>query len=807
MQMESRWNRVYSPSHLIPPHTRASSGEARSSHAPSAPRSSRVPRQVPDNLDAIGHHLIVLHHQLSIVGLLRGDKYALAEALRALNLAKHAEHNAKQAAHAAGSDAQRWQKAREHVLREISHVILPSAMLDRTFSLELETAPKMQLMRLASQEQTHIRRMASMTRRLSTSRNTRNTRRTSQERHDSLDEQTSELGVRFASAQLASAQVLLARTFLVAHQASLMIPHVGEAAGRLVQSRVLMRQAGRWVKHADALNAQLSNQPWLKTFRHEVLAHTAMCRPERADMRVAVSQLEAALNEIKEAQRTTQIRLFQPDQRGDDQHLSTTVASASLARPVVNAERILQKEAQVCETLGFALYMAVTPQGVRQGFQLFSDLWKRLGDTEHDESLKDSILLGKHLGSLILGEESLLETLGHDLERLAQETASLVSMQTTIHALASAMLAWCHYRDREEAGPTWYVCVIDWSTTALKLLEHEMKQVGPAGLRMEYCFWAWSFAIECLFRACDERLVDEMRTAPAAPEDAQALSQEPVGPETSFYEESVDNGEHRRSLEPDYFDSQVTSEPSLALQASYHEHEFTFLRAERLRAFDGRSLPPMQDLEALPDAESWLVTTTLNWSEVCEGKHATDVLVVSQCAVWGSNPMPAAAAAAAPWVRPCLCTRALSLTGTRSSAGMGSRWMNAKEPDGDGTQLRAIQHFLKTPENKRFHYVWYDYACCPQRRFDVASGNARDRTADEEAVFRKTLESVNMLYLGCHVLILMDASCNQRWPKPKRRRSARACPCCLLAPASSAHRLPTVRHSRRGQTGAASGHS
>jgi len=88
------------------------------------------------------------------------------------------------------------------------------------------------------------------------------------------------------------------------------------------------------------------------------------------------------------------------------------------------------------------------------------------------------------------------------------------------------------------------------------------------------------------------------------------------------------------------------------------------------------------------------------------------------------------------------------------------RWEAAAEPDPDGTQLRAVQEYLL--HNPEIRYVWYDHWCMPQderteqQRADETTKDTR--TVREKAEFRRMLGQVNLLYLGCRVLILLDRS-------------------------------------------------
>ena len=74
------------------------------------------------------------------------------------------------------------------------------------------------------------------------------------------------------------------------------------------------------------------------------------------------------------------------------------------------------------------------------------------------------------------------------------------------------------------------------------------------------------------------------------------------------------------------------------------------------------------------------------------------------------------------------------------------RWETQTAPDTEGEQLRRIQVHLRARPHIR--YVWYDYWCMPQ-------GN---RSPSDKLHFHWMLGNVNLLYVGCSVLILLDIS-------------------------------------------------
>ena len=73
-------------------------------------------------------------------------------------------------------------------------------------------------------------------------------------------------------------------------------------------------------------------------------------------------------------------------------------------------------------------------------------------------------------------------------------------------------------------------------------------------------------------------------------------------------------------------------------------------------------------------------------------------------------------------------------------------------PDPKGQQLTAITGHLAT--HTKIKYVWVDWFCMWQGGKD----GQRDITVDERGEFELMLGEVNLLYLGCQVLVLLDLS-------------------------------------------------
>lgn len=82
------------------------------------------------------------------------------------------------------------------------------------------------------------------------------------------------------------------------------------------------------------------------------------------------------------------------------------------------------------------------------------------------------------------------------------------------------------------------------------------------------------------------------------------------------------------------------------------------------------------------------------------------------------------------------------------------RWLDPLEPDKGGVQFRTLKAHLNEPMNAGVEYVWYDFSCMPQ---------GEDRTRADQAEFRWMLKNVNLLYLSCSVLALVDLSYSSRF--------------------------------------------
>ena len=75
------------------------------------------------------------------------------------------------------------------------------------------------------------------------------------------------------------------------------------------------------------------------------------------------------------------------------------------------------------------------------------------------------------------------------------------------------------------------------------------------------------------------------------------------------------------------------------------------------------------------------------------------------------------------------------------------RWEHPKAPDGTGAQLAEIRAYVDA--HPEVVGVWYDYCCMPQ---------GESKTPAQKVRFKHMLGNVNLLYLGCQVLALIDIS-------------------------------------------------
>ena len=140
---------------------------------------------------------------------------------------------------------------------------------------------------------------------------------------------------------------------------------------------------------------------------------------------------------------------------------------------------------------------------------------------------------------------------------------------------------------------------------------------------------------------------------------------------------------------------------------------FYFVPAATLKASDEETLPRFQELQSR--GKEWLVQVDVPWKDACRGSFAQKILAVSH------------------------------------------RWETPLTPDTKGVQLKEIKENLQAHEH--IEYVWYDYACMPQKGKDGAD----DRSVEELEEFKAMLGRINTLYLGASVLCLIDLSYMSRF--------------------------------------------
>jgi len=89
------------------------------------------------------------------------------------------------------------------------------------------------------------------------------------------------------------------------------------------------------------------------------------------------------------------------------------------------------------------------------------------------------------------------------------------------------------------------------------------------------------------------------------------------------------------------------------------------------------------------------------------------------------------------------------------------RWEDSMTPDETGAQLAALRAHLRA--HPELHYVWFDYACMPQRSGSAHRSGTDGRTKAEKAEFNLMLGAIADLYLTAKVLILLDTMYRSRF--------------------------------------------
>ena len=133
---------------------------------------------------------------------------------------------------------------------------------------------------------------------------------------------------------------------------------------------------------------------------------------------------------------------------------------------------------------------------------------------------------------------------------------------------------------------------------------------------------------------------------------------------------------------------------------------FWFVRADKIRECKETSL---QSFQTLVEKPGWLVLKNITLRGCCDAEYKSKICVVSH------------------------------------------RWEQPTEPDREGVQLAAVQQHLA--KNLKFELVWFDFWCMPQGA----------RSGGEKLEFDTMLRNVNLLYLGCSVLAILDLSYMSRF--------------------------------------------
>ena len=149
---------------------------------------------------------------------------------------------------------------------------------------------------------------------------------------------------------------------------------------------------------------------------------------------------------------------------------------------------------------------------------------------------------------------------------------------------------------------------------------------------------------------------------------------------------------------------------------------FCFLSADELRSGRIEKMPVYKDALTVPGLIS---KHKLDLRSACKGMYAKEYLAISH------------------------------------------RWEESLVADSTGEQMQRLCEFLRSEEGARFQYVWVDFSCMPQHC--TGDGEACERTPQEKKDFDRMLREVNLVYLGCFVLIIMDRSYLSRfWTQVSR---------------------------------------
>lgn len=92
---------------------------------------------------------------------------------------------------------------------------------------------------------------------------------------------------------------------------------------------------------------------------------------------------------------------------------------------------------------------------------------------------------------------------------------------------------------------------------------------------------------------------------------------------------------------------------------------------------------------------------------------------------------------------------------------LSHRWQKKHHPDAAGKQLVEFQTVAVTYSEAV--WFWADYMCLPQNVMNERGEITLPRTDSQESYFRKSLNNVNLLYLGGNVVILNDRDYARRF--------------------------------------------
>jgi len=143
--------------------------------------------------------------------------------------------------------------------------------------------------------------------------------------------------------------------------------------------------------------------------------------------------------------------------------------------------------------------------------------------------------------------------------------------------------------------------------------------------------------------------------------------------------------------------------------------KYYFVLADKVRESTRTTIPALQTMLEDPELRGWIVTRELNFDDAIRGRYRKEYVSVSHRWMTEGAPEPRRA-----------------------------------PPDPKGVQFAAIKQYLTKRDEVK--YLWLDWPCMWQANKE----GQREITVDEKAEFDLMLSEVNMLYLGCRVVILLD---------------------------------------------------